>query len=672
MNPALLLIDLQNDFLGRPGLYPGPEQLLPRITSLLAGFRSQRLPVIHLHTMVSADGSDRMPHWQTQNTRACVQGTLGSLPPPELAPVAGEPVIAKRFFSGFANTDLAEILQATGADLLVVAGLYTHGCVRSTVLDAYSRGYTVWLANDGIASPEEEHAQLSLDWLAKRAALSFSCQDICARLLLPAATQHQNNEASVPGAWLAGAWCAAGALPTWRHYSPADGRTLLTTVPLADSALVNRAIHAVNAAQVKWANTSTAARLEALSAWAQRLTEQGHGLALLLAREIGKPLTDGLAEIDKAIGHLHSTIAILQQAEAIGASQDTPYTVRHCPVGTIAMITPWNNPVGITVGKIAPAIAFGNGVVWKPALQAARTTMAIVESMGDTGIPPALIGVVFGDGETARHLISHPQTTAITFTGATRTGLEVAKIAGRLAKPLQAELGGNNGALVMSDADLEHAAASLARAAFSFSGQRCTATRRIIVMAPVYADFVKLLLAEIAKLVVGAPDDTATQIGPLISQTHRQHVLAAVQQAVAHDSGVLLCGGAPPTDRPDGGWCLPTLLDNLAPNALMVQQETFGPVAVLQRANDFAAAIDLLNNTSHGLVASLYSTNRETQERFVAVAQAGILRINPSRFRVHPDAPFGGWKASGLGPPEHGQWDRQFYTRPQALYCEPS
>ncbi len=670
MKPALLLIDLQNDFIDRPGLHPSPEQLLPGIAGLLEGFRAKHLPIVHLRTEVNADGNDRMPHWRTQNLWACVRGTHGAQPPAILSPLAGEPVVAKRFFSGFANTDLADILRAAGVDLLVVAGLYTHGCVRATVVDAYSQGYTVWLAHDGIASPEEEHAQLSLEWLSRRAALSLSCQEIRVRLGLPVATKNSGAEASVPAAWIGGSWHSDASLPLWRHYQPADGRELLTAVPLAGSALLHLASQSVASARAQWAATSTTARIEALTAWATRLAERGHGLAMLMAQEIGKPLTDGLAEINKAIGHLHTTVALLRSAENIGASTDAPFMVRHCPVGTIAMITPWNNPIGITVGKIAPAIAFGNGVIWKPALQAARTTMAVVESMVDTGIPPALIAVLFGASETARQLISHPQTAAITFTGSSRTGFEVAKLTGRLAKPLQAELGGNNGALVMADADLDHAAASLARAAFSFSGQRCTATRRIIVAETVYADFVKLLLAEIAKLETGDPIEAATQVGPLISQAHRDQVLTAVQQAMAHDHGVLLCGGAPPAGRPEGGWCLPTLLDNLAPNAAIVQQETFGPVAVLQRAPDFTSAIDLLNDTSHGLVASLYSRDHEQQKRFIANAQAGIVRINPSRFKVHPDAPFGGWKASGIGPPEHGEWDRQFYTRTQAVYLE--
>ena len=182
MTPALVLVDLQQDFLDRPGLVPAAEPLTAAVAGLLAACRDRGVPVAHVHTRVSPDGHDRMPHWASSGTWACVAGTPGILPPASLAPLPGEAVVYKRFFSGFGNPDLATWLERHGIDTLVVAGIYLHGCVRSTVLDAYERGYAVWIADDATGSNEPAHAAYTRAWLGTRAATFLPSADILARL----------------------------------------------------------------------------------------------------------------------------------------------------------------------------------------------------------------------------------------------------------------------------------------------------------------------------------------------------------------------------------------------------------------------------------------------------------------------------------------------------------
>lgn len=182
MKAALVLVDLQHDFLDRAGLVPPPEQLTAHVARLLSGCRMRRLPVIHVHTVVSPDGHDRMPHWIRSGTWTCVEGTPGAEAPAAVAPAAGEAVVRKPFFSGFGNPRLDQLLREASVDTVIVAGIYLHGCVRSTVLDAYERGYTVWVVEDATGSTEPEHAAQSRTWLATRAAEFLPTSAILARL----------------------------------------------------------------------------------------------------------------------------------------------------------------------------------------------------------------------------------------------------------------------------------------------------------------------------------------------------------------------------------------------------------------------------------------------------------------------------------------------------------
>ena len=626
MKPALLLVDLQHDFLQRSGLAPCASAVVENVSTLLQAWRKRQLPVLHAHTLVKRDGANRMPHWKRQNTWACVEGTPGAMPPEALRPTPDESTFTKQFYSAFADASLDAALRRMSVDTLVIAGVYTHGCVRATAFDAYERGYEVWIADDAVSSTEPGHAEITRMYLADRAATFIDTPALLA--------------------------CV-------------DGKDIPPNASSADN--VSRMCSGAARAQRTWRDVPPQRRADLLNAWANDLDRRADALAKMMAVEIGKPITTGRAEVVWAGALIRASArrVAASATQAIDADAQVYESAR--PHGVAGLITPWNNPVGVPVGKIAPALAFGNGVVWKPAMHAPRTTSAVWESLRDAGIDGALVGIVQGEAAVARSLIDHPDVGVVSLTGSIATGRAVAARCVFWGKPLQTELGGNNAAIVMEDFDIAASARDLALSAMSFCGQRCTAIQRFIVQRTVVDRFVRELVAAVKALRLGDPLHAETELGPLVSLTHRASVQKVINCAVA-DGARLLCGGTVPEGFDDRAWLTPSLLTDVAPEAPICRDEIFGPVAVILPAADVDQAIAITNRVEHGLVAALHTENASYRQRFAGAVEAGILKFTAGPLSVHTEAPFAGWKSSGFGPPEHGRWDQQFYTRPQALY----
>ena len=664
---AFLLVDLQNDFLERPGVVPPADALCARVAVLLAAARRRSMPIAHVQTLTRADGSDAMPHWRRLGRSACVEGTRGALPPPALTPADGELVVRKRFFSAFADPRLDAWLRERQVGRLLVAGVYLHGCVRAAVLDAYERGYEVAVVDDAVGTTEPLHAEITRAYLAERAA-TFVRTDAVLAELEPAATAAA-PAACLPAAVIAGApRPAAPDRACVLHRNPCRSTEVLAEVPLGDAPEIAAAAAAGAAAQDAWARTDPSARADLLERWAEDLAAQRDRLTDLVVREVGKPRRAAAEEVGRAAAHAR-VAAELVRASADPSRIAPGVVARQRPIGVVGLITPWNNPLAIPVGKIAPALGFGNAVVLKPAPEASATALALLEGLQRVGLPTGLANAVLGDGTTARALCREPRIAAIAVTGSIATGRVVAGLCALAMKPLQAELGGNNAAIVLGDADLERTAHDLARAAFAFAGQRCTAIRRIVVEASVAARFTALMTAAVAALVNGEPDDPATEVGPLISSEKRARVIAAIEDAVANGARVLVGGSVPPA-LAHGAWLTPALLSAVEPHSRIAQDETFAPVAVILPARDLDEALAIANGVPHGLVMSVHTQDERLRARVREAAEAGILQLGAGPLAVHPRAPFSGWKASGLGPPEHGIWDAAFYARTQAVYTD--
>jgi alpha-ketoglutaric semialdehyde dehydrogenase len=665
MRPALLLVDLQADFLSAPGLEPPAGDIVRGAARLLEAARSDGVPVIHAVTSVAPDGTDRMPHWQAQGIWRCVRGTPGHAPPPELAPRGGETVVVKTYFSAFASRDLDHAIAAVRADALVLAGVHLHGCVRATALDAYERGLDVWIAEDAVGSDDPLHAAVTRRYLEGRAVRFAPGAAIRERWREPAAPV-PTSAPKFPAAIVDGKAVDRDGAPTVAHASPRRISETLFTVGVAGAREAALASAAAKRGAAHWRRIPAGERRRVLEAFAARLDAEAGALARELAADLGKPSSLAEAEVRRAA-------VLVRRAAALPAPAEEPRgpesATRRVPLGVVAAITPWNNPLAIPWGKLAPALALGNSVVWKPSAPATRVALRSLALAAEAGLPDGPVQLLAGDARAAAALMADPGIDAVTLTGSSAAGWAAQEACGRRRIPLQGELGGNNAAIVWMGADLSAAAPAIARGAFSFAGQRCTANRRVVADARIFDDLVVRLTAAAGSLVWGDPLDPATDVGPLISAQARDRVRALVESAASSAAQVRVAQGAEAREELDeGAYFPPTLIVAPPHDHAIVQQETFGPVLVVERAGTFEHALDLANGVRQGLAAALFSGPGPWRDAFRESARAGILKWNASTADADADAPFGGWKDSGLGPPERGAGDVEFYTRPQALY----
>jgi alpha-ketoglutaric semialdehyde dehydrogenase len=616
MRPALLLVDLQNDFLRAPGLEPPASDVIDRAAALVRGCRERGIPVFHVRTTVAA-GIPSMPHWERGGRRVCVDGTEGHAPPPALRHVPGERTIDKTFFSAFGVPALEEGLRADRIDTVVVAGVHLHGCVRATVLDAYQRGFSVIVADDAVASHEPLHAASTRRWLDGRAARFLPVAGILATL-------SGGAPGAVPAPAAPGIAAAHDAWPAWRA-TPVEERARILD------------------------------RLAAL------VEAEAPVLASRMARETGKPVRYGLPEVARAAALVR---AASRRARETAGAPARDAGGRRRPHGVVGLVTPWNSPVAIPLGKIGPALAFGNTAAWKPAPAAASISGELASLFAEAGMPPGVLALLPGDADVARALMEDERVRAISITGSAAAGAVAQEVAARRHVPLQAELGGNNAAIVWSDADLDRAAARIAEGAFGQAGQRCTANRRVIVDARCGGELLERLARATKALVVGDPEDPETHVGPLVSREAKARVEGVIARARAKGAAPIVPHG----EAPPGAFVAPTIFCCDDPAADIVQEETFGPVLVVQRAEDFPHALRLLNGVRQGLVAALFSASKGLRAAFLDGAEAGVLKLDQATADAGVEVPFGGWKSSGIGPPEHGDGDYEFYTRAQALY----
>jgi alpha-ketoglutaric semialdehyde dehydrogenase len=626
LQPLLLLVDLQRDYLAAPGLYPAAPAITRHAAHLLHGCRAAGIDVAHAWTTVNRDTDDRMPHWKRTGRWLCEEGTPGHAPPPELAPSPGEPVIHKTHFDPFSGPVLSELLVERDTDLLIVCGVHLHGCVREAVLGAYQRGLQVQVAADAVGSDDPVHAAITRRYLEARAARFLSTDRILESL--------------------------AGG-PAASDPPPADDRVSATA-------------SSCSAVQPDWSAQPLESRLDTLTRLATELEAAAPDLARQMASEIGKPVRFGTAEARRAAQMLH--------AIAVHARDPVPdglpgAALRHRPLGVVAIVTPWNNPIYIPLGKIAPALAYGNAVLWKPAPAAHSIAERIASLLAAAGLPPGVLGVVAGGREAAEAAMADPAVDAVSITGSSAAGYSAQESCARRRIPLQAELGGNNAALVWSDADLELAATELAEGAFAQAGQRCTANRRAVVHSSRIERLLELLLDRTAALTWGDPHDPEVEVGPIVDEHSRDLIAAAVADAAGLATLIEVPHGSKaPPDAPEAPWYPPTIIGCDHPEAEIVQEETFGPVLVVQPADDWDEAMELVSGVPQGLASAVFSSSPALIERFQHEARSGIVKVNRSTADAEVNVPFGGWKASGIGPPEHGRFDRDFYTRPQVVY----
>lgn len=450
---------------------------------------------------------------------------------------------------------------------------------------------------------------------------------------------------------------------TVQSRSPHRPDDVVAAVPAAGPAGVAVAVDRARKAQRDWVGGPATDRAGALTAAAERVAAAGDELADLAVREVGKPITEARAEVARAVAILRYYAQ--QVFDPVGAvhepsGQGLLYTRRR-PHGVAGLITPWNFPYAIPLWKAAPALAAGNAVVLKPAPEATACALRLAEVLA---LPDGLFAVTPGDAAEGEAVVA--TADVVSFTGSASVGRLVAAGALAWGAPVQAEMGGQNPAIVLPDADVSHVARQLAAAAFGYAGQKCTATKRVIAVGAVAEPLTEALLAAVRELGTGDPADPATVCGPVIGEAARDRVLAAAGSAEAAGAKVLAGGWAA------GNVVQPTLVEGAPDGHELAREEVFGPICLLQRAADPGTAVAIANAVRYGLVSAVYTSDLGRALEIVDGLDSGLVKVNAPTTGVDFYLPFGGEKASSYGPREQGKAAMDFYTTVRTVTIAPA
>lgn len=468
----------------------------------------------------------------------------------------------------------------------------------------------------------------------------------------------------IGGEWLAG-------VRTRPNVNPSDLSDVIGEYVEADALQTTQAIDAAAAAAPVWGLSSPQVRADALERIGAEILARREDLGRLLAREEGKTLPEAVGEVVRA-GNIFRYFA----GEALRAWGESIASVREGlgveitrePLGVVGLITPWNFPIAIPAWKIAPALAWGNAVVFKPSEIVPGCAWALAEIISRAGLPAGTFNLVNGLGhEVGATLVADPRVAGISFTGSVATGGAVVREAAARGAKVQAEMGGKNPLVILDDADLDVAINVAVQGTYYSTGQRCTASSRIIVTPGIRGRFVEALVQRLKDVRVGHALATDTQIGPVVDARQLDKDLSYV--AVGRDEGATLaCGGERLQRDTEGFFMSPALFVDTDPRMRIAREEIFGPVACVIDASDYDHALALANDTPFGLSAGLCTTSLKHATHFKRQVQAGMVMVNVPTAGVDYHVPFGGRKGSSYGPREQGRHANEFYTTIKTAY----
>lgn len=472
------------------------------------------------------------------------------------------------------------------------------------------------------------------------------------------------NHNFIAGEWLAGASEIA-------NINPSDLSDNIGLFAQADSAQLQLALEAARSAQIEWAKTGLERRYTALMNIGNELIANCEELGTLLAREEGKTQPEGKGEIYRS-GQFFTYYAaeVLRQIgdNAESVRDGIEVDVRREPVGTVAIISPWNFPTATAVWKIAPALAFGNAVIWKPANIVLASAVALARIIEKQDLPKGLFNLVMGSGSSiGQQLIESPLIDAISFTGSVPVGREIAKSAVTNFTRIQLEMGSKNALAIMDDADLDIAVACALGGAFGSTGQKCTASSRLVVHRQIHDEFVDRLVAGANKMVVGHALEAGTQMGPVASEVQLMQNLENVELA-KKEGGELRCGGERVERATDGYFMTPAVFTQTRNDWQVNREELFAPMACVIEVASYEEALDTVNDTRFGLTSGIITTNLARATHFRRHARTGCVMINLPTAGTDYHVPFGGRGESSYGPREQGQYAKEFYTHVKTAY----
>jgi alpha-ketoglutaric semialdehyde dehydrogenase len=471
-----------------------------------------------------------------------------------------------------------------------------------------------------------------------------------------------------------GRWVESSSSRASERRNPANLDEVVGFAPLSSREETREAIAAARTAFPAWRDTPAPLRSRVIAKAALLMDQQRDDLARLMTREEGKTLKDSLGEVQKSINILEFMAGEGRRIAGETLPSELPknfaYTLKQ-PLGVVAAIAPWNFPVSIPVWKIAPALIAGNTVIFKPATITPFTGARVVQIFEQAGVPAGVLNMVVGSGsEVGDELIQHPDVRAVSFTGSNEVGSELYAQGARRMKKCQCEMGGKNPLVILSDADLPLAVESTVFGAFASTGQRCTATSRVIVEEAVADRFVDLLVERASKLRTGNGLEPGIDMGPAVDEsqlkTDFHYIEIGKKEAKLLLGGQRLSGGA----YDHGYFVPPTVFDHVAPDSIIAQDEIFGPVLSVIRVGDFEEALRVANSVRFGLSSSLYSNDASKIFEFIDRIETGITHVNSPTVGGEAQLPFGGMKATGVGMREMGRVAIDFFTELKAVYID--
>ncbi len=470
---------------------------------------------------------------------------------------------------------------------------------------------------------------------------------------------------------IAGQW-SSGSGDALRSVNPARPSVVVADGGSAGVSDVDSAVAGAADASASWAAMPIHQRGAVLLAAADVVERNAGVWGLELATEEGKTKSEGIGEVRRAaqILRYYGNEGDRQAGEIFASPRaGEQILVTRKPIGVVGVITPFNFPIAIPAWKIAPALVYGNTVVWKPASTVPLLAVRLAQALTDAGLPAGVLNLVIGGPKIGDAIVGHNDIDAITFTGSTGIGRRIAASAAARGVPVQAEMGGKNAAVVLDDADIDLALEQVMLGAFRSSGQKCTATSRLIITDGIADRFLGALVERVQALTVGDPTDDTTQMGPVVSSSARGSVATGIGTATTQGATVL-AGGHTYTDGAlaEGYFIAPTVLELGTAPADVWTEELFGPVLAVKRVVDTDDAFKLANDSEFGLSAAVFTQDLTRVLQAVDQIDVGVLHVNSESAGAEPHVPFGGAKKSGLGPKEQGAAAREFFTHTTTVY----
>ncbi len=471
----------------------------------------------------------------------------------------------------------------------------------------------------------------------------------------------------IGGEWLEGVNAAD-------NINPSDTSDIIGEYAHASAAQTQQAIDAAYQASLAWGNSSIQHRSDILDNIGSEILQRREELGELVSREEGKTLPEGIGEATRAgqVFKFFAGEALRPGGEFIDSIRPgLDVSVTRAPMGVVGLILPWNFPIAIPAWKVAPALAYGNAVVFKPAELVPATAHAMAEIIVNAGVPDGVFNLVMGTGaEVGATIVNHPAVNAISFTGSVRTGRDVALAAASRMAKVQLEMGGKNPLVVLDDADLSTAVECAVNGAYFSTGQRCTASSRLIVTEGIHDKFVAAVSERMGKLTVDHALKAGTDIGPVVDQRQLQQNLDYIQVGI-NDGANLVCGGEQVSRDTQGFFMTPALFTESSNKMRINREEVFGPVATVIRVKDYEEALATANDTEFGLSSGIVTTSLKYSSHFKRHIQSGVASVNVPTAGVDYHVPFGGIKSSSYGSREQGSYAKEFYTTVKTAYTLP-